>query len=108
MGLPADEIIIPPRKFRKKFLVDAVQFNALGDHPSVIATDQSPTGFGIFTPESTVAPFEVTLGDWVLKGPKGEFYACKPDVFAQTYEEVLPPVVQSTTAMNTSSEPTAT
>lgn len=27
-------------------------------------------------------------GDWVIKGVKGEFYPCKPDIFAATYEEV--------------------
>ena len=28
------------------------------------------------------------LGDWVIKGVKGEFYPCKPDIFAATYEPV--------------------
>lgn len=27
-------------------------------------------------------------GDWVIKGVKGEFYPCKPDIFAATYEPV--------------------
>lgn len=26
------------------------------------------------------------MGDWVIKGVKGEFYPCKPDIFALTYE----------------------
>lgn len=26
--------------------------------------------------------------DFIIKGVKGEFYACKPDVFAMTYDEV--------------------
>lgn len=26
------------------------------------------------------------LGDWVIKGVKGEFYPCKPDIFDATYE----------------------
>lgn len=25
-------------------------------------------------------------GDWIIKGVKGEFYPCKPDIFAATYE----------------------
>jgi hypothetical protein len=28
------------------------------------------------------------VGDWIIKGVKGEFYPCKPDIFAATYEEV--------------------
>lgn len=29
-----------------------------------------------------------SLGDWVIKGVSGEFYPCKPDIFAKTYELV--------------------
>lgn len=29
-----------------------------------------------------------SIGDWVIKGVKGEFYPCKPDVFAATYEAI--------------------
>lgn len=28
-------------------------------------------------------------GWWIIRGVKGEFYACKPDVFAESYEAVL-------------------
>jgi len=26
--------------------------------------------------------------DWIIRGVKGEFYPCKPDIFEQTYEAV--------------------
>lgn len=29
-----------------------------------------------------------SIGDWIIKGVKGEFYPCKPDIFEQTYEAV--------------------
>lgn len=29
---------------------------------------------------------KVSKGDFVIKGVAGEFYACKPDIFAKTYE----------------------
>lgn len=25
-------------------------------------------------------------GDWIIKGVKGEYYPCKPDIFEATYE----------------------
>ncbi len=25
-------------------------------------------------------------GDWIIRGIKGEFYPCKPEIFAATYE----------------------
>lgn len=29
---------------------------------------------------------QADVGDWIICGIKGEFYPCKPDVFAKTYE----------------------
>lgn len=29
-----------------------------------------------------------SIGDWIIKGVKGEFYPCKPDIFTATYEPV--------------------
>jgi hypothetical protein len=28
------------------------------------------------------------VGDWIIKGVKGEFYPCKHEIFEMTYEEV--------------------
>lgn len=28
------------------------------------------------------------MNDWIIKGVAGEFYPCKPDIFAATYEAV--------------------
>lgn len=30
----------------------------------------------------------VSDGDWIIRGVQGEFYPCKPDIFAATYEAV--------------------
>ena len=30
----------------------------------------------------------VSIGDYIIKGVKGELYPCKPDIFEQTYEVV--------------------
>ncbi len=30
------------------------------------------------------------IGDWIIRGVQGEFYPCKPDIFAATYEQVTP------------------
>lgn len=31
---------------------------------------------------------QVSVGDYIIKGVKGEFYPCKPDIFELTYEPV--------------------
>lgn len=33
-----------------------------------------------------------TKGDYIIRGVNGEFYPCKPDIFAKTYEPVLEPL----------------
>ena len=30
----------------------------------------------------------IAVGDWIIRGVVGEFYPCKPDIFAATYEAV--------------------
>jgi hypothetical protein len=47
-------------------------------------------GFGVNYIE--IATLEGTMtaspGDWVIRGVQGEFYPCKPDIFAKTYDTV--------------------
>lgn len=33
----------------------------------------------------------VSPGDYIIRGVKGEFYPCKPDIFEMTYEKVDEP-----------------
>lgn len=76
-------------KFRKKpVIIEAIQFNGYGDHSAVFQDARSPTGFAIYTLENTEISHEVTPGDWIITGTKGEVYPCKPDIFAEIYEPV--------------------
>lgn len=43
---------------------------------------------GAFMIRTLEGDMKVSSGDWVIRGVKGEFYPCKPDVFARTYVEV--------------------
>lgn len=38
--------------------------------------------------ETLEGPIYASVGDYIIKGVQGEFYPCKPDVFAATYEPV--------------------
>jgi len=31
---------------------------------------------------------EASIGDYIIKGIKGEFYPCKPDIFEATYDKI--------------------
>lgn len=46
------------------------------------------TNMRIRTLESGSGSHVVDPGDWIIRGVKGEFYPCKPDIFAATYEPV--------------------
>lgn len=50
-------------------------------------------GLRIFTledgPSQQVSHF-ASVGDWIIRGVKGELYPCKPDIFAATYEPTAP------------------
>jgi hypothetical protein len=38
--------------------------------------------------ETLEGTMRVEKGDYIIKGVKGEFYPCKPDIFALTYDVV--------------------
>ena len=53
---------------------------------AILRTDgdyRENTHIQINTPEGTMT---ADCGDWIIKGVKGGFYPCKPDIFEETYE----------------------
>lgn len=78
--------------FRKKpVVVEAVQYLRDGSNDSEVDTflggvewkTTYPPLAVISTPEGQML---ARPGDWIIKGVKGEFYPCKPDIFEATYE----------------------
>lgn len=78
-------------KYKKKpIVIDAVQW--LGDHQSLVeisalggVMERGDRYLEIDTLEGTML---ADIGDWIIKGIKGEVYPCKPDIFEATYEPV--------------------
>ena len=67
-------------------LLTRENFSAVGDWAGVKecwGLDAPKPALLIDTLEGVMKAF---LGDWVIKGVKGEFYPCAADVFALTYE----------------------
>ena len=83
-------------KYRKKpIVIEAEQWHPEqeegrefigGWSNGVYMTSDSKTGYAIDTLEGS---HEVTPGDWIITGVKGEKYPCKPDIFEMTYEPVI-------------------
>lgn len=45
--------------------------------------------FPYWTIETPEGEMRAVIGDWIIRGVKGELYPCKPDIFAATYEPVI-------------------
>ena len=84
-------------KYRKKpIIIEAIQWTGdnweeIGQFCGQVASLAKEYGKNILlidTLESNKNKFQATEGDWIIKGIKGEFYACKPDIFEATYEPV--------------------
>lgn len=84
-------------KYRKKpVVIEAYLYQAsLGNNRlmNYLAQQGANVGGWIFHEGEITIPtlegnMKVSDGDWIIRGIKGEFYPCKPDVFAESYEEV--------------------
>ena len=77
------------RKFRKKpVVVEAVQFWSDNEWPKGVCDGGCPRSLGLPHIHTLESVMLVTEGDWIVTGIQGERYAVKPDIFAETYEEV--------------------
>lgn len=65
-----------------------VELSHFVDNQDVVVNYEQPSNPRLFikTLEGTM---EASVGDYIIRGIKGEYYPCKPDVFRATYEEVI-------------------
>lgn len=87
-------------KFRKKpVVIEAIQWTGKNLLDVIRHTGLNPSathfkweeyedivrmnGLKIFTLEGKMS---AQIGDWIIKGVKGECYPCKPEIFEMTYE----------------------
>ena len=86
-------------KYRKKpVVIEAIEFGGSSTHAECI---KSWMETGIYS-TPIIVTCDLTIieiptlegimiaqpGDFIIRGIKGEFYPCKPDVFNSTYEKV--------------------
>jgi len=87
-------------KFRKKSLViEAIQFRGyieekggnykdILDFMSIETTSFLISAYDLGKEIISIDKMTVFQDDWVIKGIRGEFYPCKPDIFEATYEAI--------------------
>lgn len=85
-------------KYRKKpVIIDALQYIHDSDGlkymseflGGVCNTAPGPDGAYQLLIDTLEGTMKANNGDFIIKGVKGEFYPCKPDIFHATYEQVL-------------------
>lgn len=78
------------KKYKKKpVIIEAIQWT--GENLSEIDkfTQAKVKNHGLVLIIPTLeGDMYASLGDYIIKGVNGEFYPCKPSIFAKTYEEV--------------------
>lgn len=89
------------RKFRKKpVVIEAWQLSR--DNHMHVAQLIAGVGYNVrqystppmraitgLTIETLEGDMNAAYGDWIIRGVKGEFYPCKPDIFEATYEPAM-------------------
>jgi hypothetical protein len=90
-------------KYRKKpVVIEAVQWDGTGVGLREIEAFMGADAFGslgvsrygrtgglFFLVITTLeGAMRANPGDWIIRGIKGEYYPCKPDIFEATYEPV--------------------
>lgn len=74
-------IVIEAMKYTGKNNVDDI-LNFIGERRLAYLVGET---LNIETLEGVM---KANVGDYIIKGIKGEFYPCKPDIFEATYEKV--------------------
>lgn len=79
------------KKYRKKpVTIETIQWNGgnLSEIRDFMRRTVVAIGLVLIIP-TLEGNMHASLNDYIIKGINGEFYPCKPDIFAKTYEEVM-------------------
>ena len=82
-------------KYRKKpVIIESIQWDGRNLSEieefvgSRIRTSYYDDGEEFLIIKTLEGDMKATKDDYIIKGVKGEFYPCKPDIFEQTYERI--------------------
>jgi len=81
-----------PQTFTKRpVVIQAMQFTGGWDNGAEIANWIGDTHVVLRGENHLVIPtlegdMRAQVGDWIIRGIKGEFYPCKPEIFEMTYQ----------------------
>ena len=82
-------VIIEAIEWTGSNLKEIIEFTSLNESVKDLSWNEyeklvNEKGLKIFTLEGTMM---ASVGDYIIKGIKGEVYPCKPDIFKASYEK---------------------
>lgn len=79
-----------PKFVKKPVEIEAVQYTGsnFNDIEKFVGGDAEFRN-GELIVATLEGPLRVSPNDWIIRGVKGEFYPCKPDIFEATYDTVI-------------------
>lgn len=81
-----------PKYKKKPVVIEAIQYTGANVQEIIDFTEGKAFKNGGKSDYMTIPTLEgdhtATAGDFIIKGIKGEFYPCKPDVFEGSYDLV--------------------
>lgn len=74
---------------KKRVLIEAIQFTPFSIEAceDFVGGDMGKDAEGNTVIATLEGAMKVSINDYIIKGVKGEFYPCKPDIFSLSYEE---------------------
>jgi hypothetical protein len=80
-------VVVHAIQFTQETVNEIMEWGRVNDAPfQLIPGYNSPTGKTYLRIPTLEGDHYATLGDWIICGVDGEFYPCKPTIFARTYE----------------------
>lgn len=77
------------KKYRKKpVVIEAVRFTTVEALKKIFPDAKIVEIAGNIYVRTLEWDMKISGGDYIIKGIKGEYYPCKPDIFEETYERV--------------------
>lgn len=70
-----------------QYLLDWINQYLADDYPMIATTDYRRLERVLYI-RTLEGVMMAEPGDWIIKGIHGEFYPCKPSIFAESYQEV--------------------
>ena len=82
-------VVIEAVQFNGKNWIDVCEFVGEGNYklPDRTLEEYREGLFNYIYIVTLEGDMKANIGDYIIRGVKGEYYPCKPDIFEQTYEE---------------------